>query len=128
MLINVDDTCVATDVDLQHLPTTPCILLCGESPMTASAFMVAVDQVVVNDRILTFTEAVNDMFMIYYALNIDYPVELGATMEFILRCIFRINPDKESKVQKQGNKKSLAVNPKVLSLLSKISEHGITDV
>ncbi|KAI4810927.1 hypothetical protein KUCAC02_013854 [Chaenocephalus aceratus] len=30
MLINVDDTCVATDVDLQHLPTTPCILLCGK--------------------------------------------------------------------------------------------------
>ncbi|XP_034057825.1 uncharacterized protein LOC117536851 [Gymnodraco acuticeps] len=113
MLINVDDTCVATDVDLQHLPTTPCILLCGESPMTASAFMVAVDQVVVNDRIFTFTEAVNDMFMIYYVLNIDYPVELGATMEFIQRCIFRINPDKGSKVQKQGNKKRLAVNPKV---------------
>lgn len=29
MLINVDDTCVATDVNRQHLPTTPCILLCG---------------------------------------------------------------------------------------------------
>ncbi|KAK5917554.1 hypothetical protein CgunFtcFv8_002395 [Champsocephalus gunnari] len=96
--------------------------------LAASAFMAVVDQVVVHDRIFTFTEAVNDMFTIYYVLNIDYAVELGATMEFIQRCIFRINPDKGSKVQKQGNKKRLAVNPKVLSLSSKISEHGITDV
>ncbi|KAK5925687.1 hypothetical protein CgunFtcFv8_018191 [Champsocephalus gunnari] len=66
MLIHVDDTWVATDVDLHHLPTTPCILLCGESPMAASAVMAAVDQVVVHDRIFTFT--------IYYVLNIDYPV------------------------------------------------------
>ncbi|KAI4799511.1 hypothetical protein KUCAC02_016887, partial [Chaenocephalus aceratus] len=73
MLIHVD-TCVATYVDLQHLPTTPCMLLCGESPMAASAVMAAEDQVVVHDRIFTFTEAVNDMFMIYYVLNIDDPV------------------------------------------------------
>ncbi|CAM4452382.1 unnamed protein product [Leuciscus chuanchicus] len=95
----------------------------GESPLTASNLMVAVDQVVVNDSVRTFAEALVDTFMTYYILNIDYPVELGATMEFLQRCMFKINPDKGSKVQKQAKKKCLAVNPKVLSLISKISEH-----
>lgn len=38
------------------------------------------------------------------------------------RCIFKINPDKGSKVQRQEKKKSNAVNPKVLTLINRIAE------
>ncbi|XP_041834084.1 uncharacterized protein LOC121635090 [Melanotaenia boesemani] len=37
-------------------------------------------------------------------------------------CMFKINPDKGSKVERQEKKKSVAVNPKVLSLINRIAE------
>lgn len=38
------------------------------------------------------------------------------------RCIFKINPDKGSKVERQEKKKSNAVNPNVLTLINRIAE------
>ncbi|KAF7645123.1 hypothetical protein LDENG_00209580, partial [Lucifuga dentata] len=100
MIVQVDDNDTAAGVRREDLPPTPCIVVCGDGPLAAAEFMVAVDRVVVMDRNSTFSEAVVVMFMAYYVMNIDYPVELGATLEFLQRCVFRINPDHGSKVEK----------------------------
>nr|XP_023686769.1 uncharacterized protein LOC111853741 [Paramormyrops kingsleyae] len=121
--IQVEDTCVSAEVRREALPPTPCIVVCGDSHFTATGYMVAVDQVVVMDRISTLSEAVVNMFMMYYVMNIDYPAEAGITLEFLQRCIFKINPDNGSKVEKQEKRKRIAVNPRVLSLISKMSEY-----
>ncbi|XP_047445827.1 uncharacterized protein LOC125010923 [Mugil cephalus] len=118
----VDRTCIAVEVDREHLPPTPCIVVCGESPLSATAFMVAADQEVMMDNLKSFTDALVGMFMCFYIFNMHYPVELGATMEFLQRSIFKINPDKGSKVERQEKKKSNAVNPKVLTLINRIAE------
>ncbi|KAG9272876.1 hypothetical protein AMEX_G11947 [Astyanax mexicanus] len=123
MFVHVEDTCVSSEVRQENLPSTPCIVVCGDSPLTATGFMVAIDQVVVMERIPTLTNAVVNMFMMYYVMNIDYPAEICTTLEFLQRCIFRINPDHGTKVEKKGKRKRLAVNPRVLSLISKISEY-----
>ncbi|XP_067307735.1 uncharacterized protein [Pseudorasbora parva] len=120
-LVMVEDTSVPSDICSDQLPATPCIVVCGENPLTASVYMVAVDQMIVNDHLLSFTEALYLMFSLYYILNISYPVELGATLEFLQRCIFRINPHKGSKVEKREKKRAYSVNPRVLSLTSKIA-------
>ncbi|RXN21987.1 hypothetical protein ROHU_023871 [Labeo rohita] len=62
------------------------------------------------------------MFICYYIFNMHYSVELGATLEFLQRCIFKINPEKGSKVERLEKKRSNAVNPKVLTLITRISE------
>ncbi|CAM4605085.1 unnamed protein product [Leuciscus chuanchicus] len=100
-----EDTSVPSDICLEQLPATPCIVVCGENPLTASVYMVAVDQTIINDHLLSFTEALYLMFSLYYILNISYPVELGATLEFLQRCIFRINPHKGTKVEKRERKR-----------------------
>ncbi|XP_016117195.1 uncharacterized protein [Sinocyclocheilus grahami] len=120
-LVMVEDTCVPNDICPEQLPPTPCIVVCGENPLTASVYMGAVDQMIVNDHLLSFTEALYLMFYLYYILNISYPVELWATLEFLQRCIFWINPHKGTKVQKREKKRVYSVNPKVLSLTSKIA-------
>ncbi|XP_056589715.1 uncharacterized protein LOC130409653 [Triplophysa dalaica] len=119
----VDKTCIADEVETEHFPPTPCIIVCGTSPISAAAFMVAADQEVVIDNLMSFTDALVSMFICYYSFNMHYPVELGASLEFLQRCIFKINPDKGSKVERLQKKKSNAVNPKVLTLINHISEY-----
>ncbi|XDV33185.1 hypothetical protein PO909_003710 [Leuciscus waleckii] len=38
------------------------------------------------------------------------------------RCLFRINPDRGTKVEKQQSKKQQSINPKVLSLITNIAD------
>ncbi|KAB5586581.1 hypothetical protein PHYPO_G00003360 [Pangasianodon hypophthalmus] len=78
---------------------------------------------IVNSHITVFSDAVVLMFASYYCLNISYPAAQGATLEFLQRCLFKINPEKGSKVEKTTSKKLLAVNPKVLSLITKIADY-----
>lgn len=72
----------------------------------------SVDQVIVNSDITMFSDAVRLMFASYYCLNISYPADQGATLEFVQRCLW-INPEKRSRNQK-------AVSPKVLHCLTKL--------
>lgn len=123
MFAQFEDACVSLDVRREDLPPNPCIVVCGDSLLTATDFMVAVDQVVVMEDISTFTDALISMFVMYYVMNIDYPAEVCATLEFLQRCVFSINPDSGSKVGKQEKRKRLAVNPKVLSLISNIADY-----
>ncbi|XP_046899729.1 uncharacterized protein LOC124483350 isoform X4 [Hypomesus transpacificus] len=120
MFHKMDEVCLAFEVDCAKLPKTPCIIVCGKSPVTAETFMVSADQCIVNGSVTNFGDALFLMFALYYCLNISYPATLGTTLEFLQRCIFRINPDKGTKVEK-GSKK--AVNAKVLSLIQKISDY-----
>ncbi|KAF7641670.1 hypothetical protein LDENG_00275120 [Lucifuga dentata] len=59
--------------------------LTGSSPLTAGHFMIAVDQTIVNGTVPNFGGALVLMFATYYCLNISYPAELGATLEFLQR-------------------------------------------
>ncbi|CAM4548734.1 unnamed protein product [Leuciscus chuanchicus] len=79
---------------------------------TAENWMIAVDQTIVKDAVTNCGDALVMMFVSYYCLNISYPLELGATLEFMQRCLFRINPDRGTKVEKQQSKKQQSINPK----------------
>ncbi|XP_029914331.1 uncharacterized protein LOC115364059 [Myripristis murdjan] len=120
MFLVVDKTCLPSEVGV--LPSTPCIVACGNSPLTAGHFMLAVDQTIVNGSIQNFCDALILMFASYYCLNISYPADLGATLEFLQRCLFKINPDKGTKVEKKESKKQQSINPKVLSLIRNIAD------
>ncbi|XP_036938880.1 uncharacterized protein LOC119010651 isoform X2 [Acanthopagrus latus] len=121
--VQVEDACMSAEVRRDDLPPNPCIVVCGDAPLTTGEFMVAVDQMVVMERISTFTDAMASMFMMYYVMNIDYPAEVCATLEFLQRCIFRINSDNGSTAGNQEKRKRFAVNPKVLTLISNLSEN-----
>ncbi|CAM4720330.1 unnamed protein product [Leuciscus chuanchicus] len=123
MFHKLDQTILPSEVNCVELPSTPCIVVCGNSPLAAEYFMLSVDQTIVNGHINAFTDALVLMFATYYCLNISYPEGQGATLEFLQRCLFKINPDKGSKVEKNSTKRQLAVSPKVLSLITKISDH-----
>ncbi|KAF3851331.1 hypothetical protein F7725_013103 [Dissostichus mawsoni] len=52
-------------------------------------------------QFLNVVDALMLMFAAYYCLNISYRSELGATLEFLQRCLFKINPDKGTKVERK---------------------------
>ncbi|KAI4795526.1 hypothetical protein KUCAC02_031355 [Chaenocephalus aceratus] len=118
MFFKVDETCLPSEVD--DLPSSPCIVVCGSSPLTAGHFMV--DQTIVNGSVPNVVDALTLMFAAYYCLNISYPTELGGTLEFLHRCLFKINPDKGTKRERKASKKQQSVNPKVLSLITNIAD------
>ncbi|XDV41382.1 hypothetical protein PO909_010261 [Leuciscus waleckii] len=78
-------TTLPSEVDCAELPRTPCIIVCGSSPLNAEYFLLSVDQVLVNSHITIFSDAVRWMFASYYCLNISYPADQGATLEFLQR-------------------------------------------
>ncbi|XP_054867130.1 uncharacterized protein LOC118469919 [Amphiprion ocellaris] len=123
LLHYVETTCLAKEVDVESLPVTPCIIVCGPTCCTSTWFMLSVDRKVVNDLIPTFISAICLMFGSYYCLNIHYPMELGSTLEFLQRCFFNINPEKGTKVETKKNKKQLSVNPRVLTLIADLPDH-----
>ncbi|KAK7896670.1 hypothetical protein WMY93_021995 [Mugilogobius chulae] len=84
----VEDTCLAQEVQLDKLPMTPCIIVCGSSCFAARTFMLSVDSIVVNDHVTSFTSALCLMFGSFYCFNIHYPVELRSTLEFLQRMMF----------------------------------------
>ncbi|XP_047459749.1 uncharacterized protein LOC125019143 isoform X2 [Mugil cephalus] len=111
MFYRVDQTTLPSEVDCAGLPSTPCIVVCGNSTLAAENFMLSVDQTIVNGHIRIFSEALMLMFGSYYCMNISYPATQASTLEFLQRCLFKINPDKGSKVERNTNKKQLAVSP-----------------
>ncbi|XP_076875209.1 uncharacterized protein LOC143525314 isoform X2 [Brachyhypopomus gauderio] len=123
LLHYVEETCLAHEVQVESLPVTPCIIVCGTSCYTSRQFMVCVDRKIMNGQIPTFISALCLMFGSYYCLNIHYPVELASTLEFLQRCFFNINPEKGTKVETTTKKKHLAVNPRVLTLIADLSDH-----
>ncbi|XP_060924476.1 uncharacterized protein LOC132998747 isoform X2 [Limanda limanda] len=123
MFYKVDQTTLPSEVDCAELPSTPCIVVCGNSTLAAENFMLSADQTIVNGHIRIFSDALMLMFGLYYCMNISYPAAQASTLEFLQRCLFKINPDKGSKVERNATKKQLAVSPKVLTLITKIADY-----
>ncbi|XP_035999731.1 uncharacterized protein LOC118564779 isoform X2 [Fundulus heteroclitus] len=92
------------------------------STLAAENFMLSVDQTIVNGHIRIFSDALMLMFGSYYCMNISYPAAQASTLEFLQRCLFKINPDKGSKVERNATKRKLAVSPKVLILITRIAD------
>ncbi|XP_035985347.1 uncharacterized protein LOC105924547 isoform X3 [Fundulus heteroclitus] len=93
------------------------------STLAAENFMLSVDQTIVNGHIRIFSDALMLMFGSYYCMNISYPAAQASTLEFLQRCLFKINPDKGSKVERNATKRKLAVSPKVLTLITRITDY-----
>ncbi|CAK6979866.1 uncharacterized protein LOC125898016 [Scomber scombrus] len=123
MFYKVDQTTLPSEVDCAGLPSTPCIVVCGNSTLAAENFMLSVDQTIVNGHIRIFSDALLLMFGSYYCMNISYPAAQASTLEFLQRCLFKINTDKGSKVERNATKKQLAVSPKGLTLITKIADY-----
>ncbi|CAL9705219.1 unnamed protein product [Knipowitschia caucasica] len=122
----IDKTSLAEDVQMENVPPTPCLIVCGPSCFAAERFMLSIDQEIVNDHIISFTSAICLMFASYYCFNIHYPVELRSTLEFLQRCFFSINPERGTKVEWKKKKKVYAVNPRVFTLIADLADHEWT--
>ena len=61
------------------------------------------------------------LFALYYCMNLQYPTEAAATLEFIQRCLVGINPNRGTKVA-EGKKKTYAINPKVLTFINALAD------
>nr|XP_020477510.1 uncharacterized protein LOC109972749 isoform X2 [Monopterus albus] len=81
----VEETCLAKEIQMERLPLTPCIVVCGTTCYASRLFMLSIDCKIVNDQIPNFIFAICLMFRSYYCLNIHYPVALGTTLEFLQR-------------------------------------------
>ncbi|XP_057183314.1 uncharacterized protein LOC130549994 [Triplophysa rosa] len=119
----VEECCSVEDVELDKLPATPCIIVCGSSCYTSKLLMLSIDQRITTAHISTFISAICIMFGSYYCFNIHYPLELGSTLEFLQRCFFGINPEKGTKVEWRKNKEQLPVNPRVLTLIADLADY-----
>ncbi|XP_078022964.1 uncharacterized protein LOC144462712 [Epinephelus lanceolatus] len=122
----VEKTSLAEEVQMESVPPTPCLIVCGSSCFAAETFMLSIDKEVVNDHITSFTSAICLMFGSYYCFNVHYPVELRSTLEFLQWCFFSINPEKGTKVEWNKKKKVFLVNPRVLTLISDLADHEWT--
>ncbi|XP_015799130.2 uncharacterized protein [Nothobranchius furzeri] len=127
MFFYVEDTCLAEEVQMENVPMTPTVIVCGRSCYYAKRFMLSVDQEVGHNNVSCFISAFCMMFGSYYCLNIHYPSGLACTLEFLQRCFFSINPEKGTKVEETG-KSRLHVNPRVLTLIQELSDHEWRDV
>ncbi|XP_071315412.1 uncharacterized protein [Trachinotus anak] len=85
MLYTVEDTCLAGEVQMDKLPLTPTITVCGQSCFTSTRFMLSVDRTIVQENIPSFVSSLCMMFGSYYSFNIHYPSELASTLEFLQR-------------------------------------------
>ncbi|XP_071838836.1 uncharacterized protein [Apostichopus japonicus] len=63
--------------------------------------------------------ALKMLFMSYYVFNICYPTEVQATMEYIQRILFEIDPGRGSRAKKSYR---WCINPKVTSLYERMKE------
>nr|XP_033474223.1 uncharacterized protein LOC117251793 [Epinephelus lanceolatus] len=58
----VEKTILAEEVQMESVPPTPCLIVCGSSCFAAETFMLSIDKEVVNDHITSFTSAICLMF------------------------------------------------------------------
>ncbi|KAF6718832.1 hypothetical protein FQA47_007296, partial [Oryzias melastigma] len=64
----VEMTSQAEDVEMDDVPPTPFIIVCGSSCFSAETFMLSIDKNIVNDKISSFTSAICLMFGSYFCL------------------------------------------------------------
>ncbi|XP_047441566.1 uncharacterized protein LOC125008395 [Mugil cephalus] len=123
MFFHVEDMCLAEEVQLEQVPLTPAVIVCGQSCYSSTRYMLCLDRNLTNTNISSFIPALCLMFGSYYCFNIHYPSELASTLEFLQRCFFSINPEKGTKVENKNNKRPFSVNPRVLTLIQELADH-----
>eukprot|EP00064_Thunnus_orientalis_P024572 superscaffoldBa00010751_g24868 len=123
MFFHVEDTCLAEEVQLEQVPLTPAVIVCGQSCYSSTRYMLSLDRNLINTNISSFISALCLMFGSYFCFNIHYPSELASTLEFLQRCFFSINPEKGTKVENKNSKRRLNLNPRVLTLIQDLSDH-----
>lgn len=123
MFFQVEGSCLAEEVQLEQLPLTPTVIVCGQSCYSSTRYMLSLDRNLTNTNISSFISALCLMFGSYYCFNIHYPSELASTLEFLQRCFFSINPERGTKVENKNSKRRLSVNPRVLTLIQELSDH-----
>ena len=62
-------------------------------------------------------------FASFYVLGIEYGGNTAATMDFMQRCLFSINPDGCSKMSDKKSRRH-SVNPKVMALVNKVQDYN----
>ncbi|XP_043088730.1 uncharacterized protein LOC122334911 [Puntigrus tetrazona] len=85
MFFHVEDTCLAEEVQLEQVPLTPVVIVCGQSCYSSTRYMLSLDRNLINTNISSFISALCLMFGSYYCFNIHYPSELASTLEFLQR-------------------------------------------
>ncbi|XP_028414156.1 uncharacterized protein LOC114537220 [Dendronephthya gigantea] len=120
MIKSFDVTATVTEV-VKNCPTTPYISVFGDELLGERCCLV-VDGIVVNDSLTSIAEGMMMLFASYYVLNIAYPDELAATLEFIQRCFLNLNPEKGNKRSKKKGKQH-SINPKVLTLANTLKDY-----
>ncbi|MCI4395545.1 hypothetical protein PGIGA_G00181830 [Pangasianodon gigas] len=83
MFFHVEDTCLAEEVQLEQVPLTPVVIVCGQSCYSSTRYMLSLDRNLINTNISSFISALCLMFGSYYCFNIHYPSELASTLEFL---------------------------------------------
>ncbi|XP_047132076.1 uncharacterized protein LOC124811048 [Hydra vulgaris] len=113
---NVDD--IEKDITL---PLSPCISFAGTCIFKCNSFYLVVDRHVIINNLANPLLALVVLFAAYYVLNVGYPVEIAATLEFLQRCIIKINPEKGNKIEKKiGKKQYVGPHPKVISFVNEL--------
>ncbi|TDH05722.1 hypothetical protein EPR50_G00125360 [Perca flavescens] len=79
MFFHVEDTCLAEEVQLEQVPLTPTVIVCGQSCYSSTRYMLSLDRNLTNTNISSFISALCLMFGSYYCFNIHYPSELAST-------------------------------------------------
>nr|XP_047137387.1 uncharacterized protein LOC105850408 [Hydra vulgaris] len=128
-----------TGVDIEHanvddiekditLPLSPCIVFAGiffahigTCIFKCNSFYLVVDRHVIIDNLANPLLTLVVLFAAYYVLNVGYPVEIAATLEFLQRCIVKMNPEKGNKIEKNiGKKQYVGPHPKVISFVNEL--------
>ncbi|KAL6477755.1 hypothetical protein MHYP_G00135900 [Metynnis hypsauchen] len=88
LFLLVDETSTQADVEAQiALPSTPRLVMLGESILRAKKWMLSIEGKVVlqlSDH-SDFASALAVFFGSYYVFNIEYPAEAATSLEFIQR-------------------------------------------
>ncbi|KAM6945201.1 uncharacterized protein PEZ65_002855 [Lycodopsis pacificus] len=111
------------------LPTTPRLIVLGDTLWSAKRWMLSIEGRVVfthSPPVPDFATALAVLFASFYVFNIEYQVEAATTLEFVQRFLVRINPDASkcsAKVKKSlgsgrpVKRKTTDMNPRVISFM-----------
>ncbi|XP_043092090.1 uncharacterized protein LOC122342383 [Puntigrus tetrazona] len=137
MFFHVEDTCLAEEVQLEQVPLTPVVIVCGQSCYSSTRYMLSLDR-----TLLTQTSPPSFLHCASYLGLRD--LESGSEVLVLIRTLtgpglktesqtqtkiwtrarcFFSNPEKGTKVENKNSKRRLNVNPRVLTLIQELSDH-----
>uniref|UniRef100_A0A6M2D3D7 Protein synganglion overexpressed n=1 Tax=Rhipicephalus microplus TaxID=6941 RepID=A0A6M2D3D7_RHIMP len=102
---------------LPELPSTPTIVALG-SIFQRKCFVTCEQQILFTEPV-DFSEATCLLLLSYYVFNLAYPDPVAATLEFLQRETFSINPLRGSKYE-NGRRSSTSVSSKIMQLLHRL--------